>query len=249
MPIPVISTTTSVLGYRKGQYFEYQMQATHSPTSWTASGLPSGMSISNAGLVSGAATAAGVYLVKVIATNGEGPSAPLEVAMGIEDTNFNDGIGIEVNIDLRSGAVSVPGITPASGENASQAVMFLKYGDKVFLDVGLLKGEELQTMAMASIVMNIREFDAETVLVQTNGGLEIIGSSDRLRYRILVDLDTPELINALGNYQGDYQTTFDAIAEIEWRVDYLEPGALSDEVIRSSKTFHLAIDRDLVPNL
>ncbi len=48
MAIPVISNTTSVLGYRKGQYFEYQMQATNSPTSWTANGLPSGMSISNA---------------------------------------------------------------------------------------------------------------------------------------------------------------------------------------------------------
>ena len=247
MAIPVISTTTSVLGYRKGQYFEYQMQATNSPTSWSASGLPSGMTISNAGLVSGAATAAGVYLIKIIATNATGPSAPLEVAMGIEDTNFNDGVGIEVNIDLRSGAVSVPGITPTSGQNTSQAVMFLKYGDKVFLDVGFLKGEELQAMAMASIVMNIREFDGETVLVQSNGGLETIGTSDRSRYRILVDLDTPDLRNALGNYQGDYQTTFDAIAEIEWRVDYLEPGALSDEIIRSSKTFRVAIDRDLVP--
>jgi len=203
--------------------------------------------ISSSGLINGAATAAGVYLIKVIATNGDGPSAPLEVAMGIEDTNFNDGIGIEVNIDLRSGAVSVPGITPSSSQ-ASQAVMFLKYGDKVFLDVGFLKGEELQTMAMASIVMNIREFEGETVLVQSNGGIEIIGTSDRPRYRILVDLDTPDLINALGNYQGDYQTTFDAIAEIEWRVDYLEPGALADEVIRSSKTFRIAIDRDLVPN-
>jgi hypothetical protein len=247
MAIPIISNTTSVLGYRKGQYFEYQMQATNSPTSWSANGLPSGMSIDNTGLVSGAATAAGVYLVKVIATNGDGPSAPLEVAMGIEDTNFNDGLGIEVNIDLRSGAVSVPGITPSSSQ-ASQAVMFLKYGDKVFLDVGFLKGEQLQTMAMASIIMNIREFEGETVLVQSNGGIEIIGTSDRPRYRILVDLDSPDLVNALGNYQGDYQTTFDAIAEIEWRVDYLEPGALSDEVIRSSKTFRIAIDRDLVPN-
>ena len=247
MAIPVISNTTSVLGYRKGQYFEYQMQATNTPTSWTGNGLPSGMAISSTGLVSGAATAAGVYLVRVIATNGDGPSAPLELAMGIEDTHFNDGIGIEVNIDLRSGAVSVPGITPSSSP-VSQAVMFLKYGDKVFLDIGFLKGEELQTMAMASIVMNVREFDGETALVQSNGGLEIIGTSDRPRYRILVDLDTPELLNALGNYQNDYQTTFDAIAEIEWRVDYLEPGALTDEVIRSSKTFRIAIDRDLVPN-
>ena len=126
--------------------------------------------------------------------------------------------------------------------------MYLKYGDKVLLDLGFLKGEELQSMALASIIMNIREFDGETVLVQSNGALEIIGTSDRPRYRILVNLGTPGLLNALGNYQADYQTSFDAIAEIEWRVDYLEPGALTDELIRSSKTFRIAIDRDLVPN-
>lgn len=247
MAIPVISNTTSVLGYRKGQYFEYQMQATNSPTGWTADGLPSGMSINSTGLVSGSAAAAGVYLVKVIASNASGASVPLEVAMGIEDTNYNDGVGIEVNIDLRSGAVSVPGIAPSAAKD-SQAVLFLKFGDKVFLDLGYLKGEELQSMAMASIIINIREFDGETVLVQSNGALEIIGTSDRPRYRILVDLNTPELLNALGNYEDDFQTTFDAIAEIEWRVDYLEPGALADEVIRSTKTFRIAIDRDLVPN-
>ena len=247
MAIPVISNTTSVLGYRKGQYFEYQMQATNSPTGWTADGLPSGMSINSTGLVSGSASAAGVYLVKVIASNASGASVPLEVAMGIEDTNFNDGVGIEVNIDLRSGAVSVPGIAPSAAKD-SQAVLFLKFGDKVFLDLGFLKGEELQAMAMGSIIINIREFDGETVLVQSNGALEIIGTSDRPRYRILVDLNTPELLNALGNYEDDFQTTFDAIAEIEWRVDYLEPGALADEVIRSTKTFRIAIDRDLVPN-
>lgn len=247
MAIPVISNTTSVLGYRKGQYFEYQMQATNSPTGWTADGLPSGMSINSTGLVSGSASAAGVYLVKVIASNASGASVPLEVAMGIEDTNFNDGVGIEVNIDLRSGAVSVPGIAPSAAKD-SQAVLFLKFGDKVFLDLGYLKGEELQSMAMASIIINIREFDGETVLVQSNGALEIIGTSDRPRYRILVDLNTPELLNALGNYEDDFQTTFDAIAEIEWRVDYLEPGALADELIRSTKTFRIAIDRDLVPN-
>ncbi|MCX8497665.1 MAG: Ig domain-containing protein [Akkermansiaceae bacterium] len=246
MAIPVISTTTSVLGYRKGQYFEYQMQATNSPTSWTANGLPSGMSISSAGLVSGAATAAGVYLVTVIATNSTGPSLPLEVAMGIEDSNYNDGLGIEVNIDLRSGAVAVPGITPSS--TGSQAALFMKYGDKMFLDLGFFKGEALQSMAMSSAILNIREFDGETVLVQSNGSIENVGTNDKPRYRILVDLKQPNLLNALGNYAGDFQTTFDAVAEIEWRVDYLEPGALANEIVRSSKTFRIAIDRDLVPN-
>jgi hypothetical protein len=246
MAIPVISTTTSVLGYRKGQYFEYQMQATNTPTSWSATGLSPGLAISSSGKISGTATAAGVYLVKVIATNSTGPSLPLELAMGIEDSNYNDGLGIEVNIDLRSGAVAVPGITPSS--TGSQATLFMKYGDKMFLDLGFFKGESLQSMAMSSAILNLREFDGETVLLQSNGSIENVGTNDKPRYRILVDLEQINLLNALGNYEGDYQTTFDAVAEIEWRVDYLEPGALANEIVRSSKTFRIAIDRDLVPN-
>jgi hypothetical protein len=248
MPAPVISNTTSVLGYRKGQYFEYQMSATNSPTSWTASGLPTGMEINSSGKISGIATYAGVYLVKVTASNADGASTPLEVAIGIEDANYNDGLGIEVNIDLMSGSVSVPGITPSSTQGASQAVMFLKHGDKAFLDLGFFKGTELQGMAISSITMNIREFDGESILVETNGLVQSIGTSDKQRYRILVDLDSEALLNALGNYQEEYKSTFDAIAEFEWRVTYLEAGALADEVIRSSKTFRIAIDRDLVPN-
>lgn len=75
------------------------MAATNTPTSWAATGLPSGMEIDSTGLISGTATAAGVYLIKVTATNGDGSSTPLDIAMGIEDTNYNDGLGIEVNID------------------------------------------------------------------------------------------------------------------------------------------------------
>ena len=248
MAIPVISNTTSVLGYRKGQYFEYQMSASNTPTSWVATGLPSGMTINNTGKISGAATAAGVYLIKVTATNGDGGSTPLDVAMGIEEANYNDGLGIEVNIDLFSGSVSVPGITPSPGQNGAQAVMFLKHGDKAFLDLGFFKGTELQSMAISSIVMNIREFDGETILIESNGAVQAIASSDKQRYRILLDLNTDELLNALGNYQSDYDSTFNAIAEFEWRVTYLEAGALTNEVIRSSKTFRIAIDRDLVLN-
>ena len=247
MSIPVISTTTSVLGYRKGQYFEDQMQATNSPTSWAGSGLPAGMSIDATGLVSGAATAAGVYLIRFIATNGDGASAPLDVAMGIEDTNFNDGIGIEVDIDLPSGEVIVPGIAAPASATEGSPIMFLKYGDGVYLDVGFLKGDELQNLAVSGVKMNIREFDQETILVESSGTVEFIGTTDKPRYRIFVDLDdAPALLSALSGYQSDFKTSFNAIAEIEWRVDYLEPGAESAEVVRSSKTFRLAIDKDLI---
>lgn len=244
MPIPVISTTTSVLGYRRAQQFSYQMQATESPTSWSATGLPAGLSIDNDGLITGAATVAGVYLIKVVATNGTGPSLPLNVAMGIEESLLNDGLGIGVNVDLISGAVTVPGI--AVGED--KPCLFLKYRDIVFLDVGFFKGEALQEMNVIEMKLNLREFDGETSLVETSGVIENIGTTDKPRYRIAVDLNSAALINVLGNYEDAVATSFLAIAELEWKVSYMESTAILNDLVRSSQTFRVSLTRDLIPN-
>lgn len=43
--IPVISTTTSILGYNQYESWEYQPYATNTPTSWACPNLPAGLSI------------------------------------------------------------------------------------------------------------------------------------------------------------------------------------------------------------
>jgi len=244
MSIPVISTTTSVLGYRRAQQFSFQMQATNSPTSWAASGLPAGMTINNTGLITGAATVAGVYLVRVTATNATGTSAPLSVAMGIEESMINDGIGIGVDIDLITGSVVATGITAA----ADKPALFLKYRDLVFLDVGFFKGSVLQEMNVVQLKIHIREFDGETILVESSGDLENLGTADKPRYRIALDLNSTTLRDVLGNYEDQFATSFLAIAEFEWRVTYDSSSVLPSELTRSSKTFRIAIDRDLIAN-
>ena len=126
--------------------------------------------------------------------------------------------------------------------------MFLKYGDKVFLDIGFLKGEELQTMAMASIIMNIREFDGETVLVQSNGGSK---SSAPATARATASWSISTRRNS-----STRSATIKATIRPPSTPSPKSNGAwttsnrvrLSDEVIRSSKTFRIAIDKDLVPN-
>ena len=104
MAIPVISNTTSVLGFRKKQEFAYQPYASNTPTSWAATGLPTGVTINTTtGLISGAATIPGVYVVSLTASNATGPSTPHQIAIGIEDGPLNDSIGIELNVDVRTG--------------------------------------------------------------------------------------------------------------------------------------------------
>ncbi|HTX35795.1 MAG TPA: putative Ig domain-containing protein, partial [Bryobacteraceae bacterium] len=69
---PVITSATTASG-TVGTVFSYQIAATNSPTSYAATGLPSGLSVSStSGLISGTPTAAGTSTVSLSATNSTG---------------------------------------------------------------------------------------------------------------------------------------------------------------------------------
>ena len=69
---PAITSATSANG-TVGTAFSYQIVATNSPTSYSATGLPAGLSVSTTtGLISGTPTAAATSTVTLRATNGGG---------------------------------------------------------------------------------------------------------------------------------------------------------------------------------
>jgi Putative Ig domain len=69
---PVITSATTASG-TVGSAFTYQIVATNSPTSYGATGLPAGLSVSTTtGLISGTPTAAGTSTVTLSASNGAG---------------------------------------------------------------------------------------------------------------------------------------------------------------------------------
>lgn len=71
-PVPAITSATAVSG-SIASACSYQITATNSPTSYTASGLPAGLTLNTAsGLVSGTPTTAGVYVATVGAVNAHG---------------------------------------------------------------------------------------------------------------------------------------------------------------------------------
>jgi hypothetical protein len=247
MAIPVISNTTSVLGFRKKQEFAYQPYASNTPTSWTATGLPTGVTINTTtGLISGAATIPGVYVVSLTASNATGPSTPHQIAIGIEDGPLNDSIGIEINVDVRTGYVAASG---QSQPDPDKAVLFAKRGDVLFLDVGFWRDDVLQDLPIADLKFQMREFDGETILVASNGLIEDIGTSDAPRYRIAVDFNGSELDGVLGGYESDLRTGFLAIAELQWILMHGSPALPTAETAtRSSQTFRVHVQRDLIPN-
>ncbi len=69
---PVISSATSASGVA-GRAFSYQIAASNTPTSFAASGLPSGLGVNTTtGLISGTPAAAGTSSVTISATNATG---------------------------------------------------------------------------------------------------------------------------------------------------------------------------------
>ena len=69
---PVINSATSATG-TVGTAFSYQITATNSPTSFGATNLPNGLSVSSiTGLISGTPTAVGTSMVTISATNAGG---------------------------------------------------------------------------------------------------------------------------------------------------------------------------------
>ena len=69
---PVITSATSTSG-ATGSSFRYQIAASNSPTSFGATGLPSGLAVNtSSGLISGIAPAAGIFSVTLSASNSSG---------------------------------------------------------------------------------------------------------------------------------------------------------------------------------
>jgi Putative Ig domain len=81
-PAPVITSATTASG-TVGTAFSYQITATNSPTSYGASGLPSGLSVNGTtGRISGTPTASSASTVTLTATNSGGTgTAPLTLTI------------------------------------------------------------------------------------------------------------------------------------------------------------------------
>jgi uncharacterized protein YkwD len=69
--VPVITSATTASG-KVGTAFSYQTTATNSPTSFGATGLPGGLSVNAAGLISGTPTVAGTFVITLSAANSGG---------------------------------------------------------------------------------------------------------------------------------------------------------------------------------
>lgn len=77
-------TSASEVAAAVGQTFSYQITATNNPTSFTAEGLPPGVSLNaSTGTIVGVPTDDGAYLPTLTATNSEGDSLPFDLIIKV----------------------------------------------------------------------------------------------------------------------------------------------------------------------
>lgn len=80
-PAPAITSDLGPLGKTINTYFEYQITASGNPTSFGATGLPTGLSVNTSnGLISGTITTCGTFGVAITATNSCGTSPSKSVS-------------------------------------------------------------------------------------------------------------------------------------------------------------------------
>jgi len=252
MATPVINPNTSVLGFTTGQLVAYQCATTDGQTgTWSCSNLPDGLSINtSSGLITGMPTTPGVYNTTIKFTNVNG-TATLAVTFGIDDAGYVTDVGIEVNIDLISGAVTFP--TSPDGK------LHGKNGDYLPLLIGLQKSGELLDLPVTGISFGLKEFESDARLILSNGFFTKLGSYERTRWRTLVYLDPTKLQGALSDYEasavvGDASSTsttddsqlitlLSAPCEIQIDLQQTDPNLTPSTIQRSSQIFTMLLER------
>ncbi len=87
-PVPVISSATSASGQPSVAFTSYQIVASNNPTSYSAVGLPLGLSLNSvSGIISGTPSVPGAYVVQLSASNANGSGPVVNLAISIGDVS------------------------------------------------------------------------------------------------------------------------------------------------------------------
>lgn len=203
MPIPIVSSLTGLLLLDKDVAMTPRaLYASETPTSWAATGLPTGLSIvtSGAGLgtISGTPTVAGVSTVSIKATNGTGDSAPMifDIKVLAAPAANDDGL-VLLNFDLQTGQVTNPGYAPEGAQ------AYAKNDDKIAFALGIVNDDVLRRLTITNIKIALRDtYDAPICTLYDAAPAAPLNDAAP-RYRVLCDLTAAEILATLSEHDGD----------------------------------------------
>lgn len=275
MTAPTIDSTSSILGYKANEVFNFQpgvyAGGEGNDTVWSATGLPTGLTFNATattghplGMLECAGIATpGTYNVTVRGVNNVG-SCSQAFTIGIEAdvsaASFSEDAGIDLDIDVVTREVSLAGATAAAAGAATDAnpLFLLKEDDSVILNIRFKKGDLAIAPTLAGLRIGFKELETEALLLASGGSTEA-GMSGLTAsvfaavhpgvatnyFQLLVTTTSTALAAALANYEADSGTEFAALCEIEWKQTLTAAGE-PVTLVTSTKTFPVTIARDLV---
>lgn len=253
MAVPVISPIRSLLYYAQWQTWARQPFATNSPTGWFAgSELPPGLSLDGpTGLLTGAVTMPGVYEFSLIATNGDGDSAPGLFVAGISPTTWTAPVdALDVILDLGTGLVTINGVTSTPGGTLDQQTVlaWLKSGDARLLHIRPVKNGVVCDIEFATLKLAGKVFEPEAAVIASTAFGRAATGPDTY-YRMAVELDDADLESELFNAEDEAGTLLTGLFEFEWTWENdLTPDCGLAIVRGSSQSFALGVERELIAN-
>ena len=237
MAIPVITAPISPRIIAAGVAFSQALAASNTPTSWAASGLPSGLAINTTtGTISGTPLSQVETTATITATNGDGTSAGVTIIFVVMATPPGMGGPFDIVLDyeLTTNEVSIPGVTPPA---IGAPLFYAPRGTNRFLLVGVKYYGVLQDLNPAAeaiaIKLGMKELEPERLLEVTTSATTKVAdmTDDRQRYRIPFRV-TPANWGVLGDYESDAATIISALAELQVSVGTV--ATLSDATLTDS---------------
>ncbi len=213
-----------------------QLAATGIPTSWNATGLPTGMTINSTGLIAGTPLAAGKYSAGIVAANGVGTSAPFVVLFNVVEPVLpkvlpDSGIDLFFDVQSRELTLNAPKAERVlqAGESLVDSPrvpkLIIKNGETLRINLRFLKGGQVIDPDATAIRLGVASRAGSPLLLDCSTFTKE-GTGSMTRHLMFVAVSSDEFTSLLHTYfddeavetaetTGDDARTIDAVCEVE----------------------------------
>ena len=194
------------------------------------------------GILRGAFLFAGFYAFTFTATNADGTSAAVTVPVGIEDTGFLVDATIGVKVDVETGMVTSD-LGSGSDSTGAVPVLYGKSGTQMLITITFVKQGQAIPIDITELYVGFKQYEPDDVLDITDGTFYALNGG----FRIVLNMDQYAVDLALGDYETDSQTLFNAIAEVRYKHNEQTTSMGSPvELLSRSKNFVFQVERKLL---
>ncbi len=183
MAAPVILLDQSIPDFFQWEAWQIAPGASNDPTAWSITGLPSGVTFDAVtGRISGAAIFPGLFQVRVVASNSDGPSDPAFFAVEIRRSAATPpSTALDVRIDLDTLAVTVVGGDAKLGA-------LLKLASDRILQITFVRGGVVADLALTAMGFGFKADETQPGPLLSGTTWRKYGTGTSAFYRLYVQV-------------------------------------------------------------